>query len=71
MARLHAYALQRVSVPHTIVAAHDRDVAAVTEFAREFGGQSFESLETLLAQARPHVVHVCTPAGWHFEPARA
>jgi len=71
MARLHAYALQRVSVPHTIVAAHDRDVLAATEFAREFGGQSFESLATLLAQARPQVVHVCTPAGRHFEPARA
>jgi len=71
MAKLHAYALQRVAVPHAIVAAHDFNLSAATEFAGEFGGQSFESLATLLAEARPQVVHVCTPAGCHFEPARA
>lgn len=71
MARLHAYALQRIASAHTIVAAHDRDAAAAAEFVQEFGGQAFDSLATMLAQARPHVVHICTPAGLHFEPARA
>jgi len=71
MAKLHAYALQRVPVSHTIVAAQDSSSPAALEFTREFGGRAFESLETMLAQMRPQVVHVCTPAGRHFEPARA
>jgi len=71
MARLHGFALQRVTTPHTVVAAQDCNFAAAAEFVREFGGRPFDSAEAMLADTRPNVVHVCTPAGTHFEPARA
>ena len=71
MARLHGFALQRVTTPHTVVAAQDRDFAAAAEFVREFGGRPFDSADAMLAETRPEIVHVCTPAGTHFEPARA
>lgn len=70
MARLHAHALPRMGVSYSIVGAFDHDTLTATEFARDFGGRAFDTMEQLLAAA-PHVVHVCTPAGRHFEPARA
>ena len=71
MARLHAHALPRTGVPSSIVGAFDYDSLAAAEFVRDFGGEAFDSLERMLAQAAPQVVHICTPAGRHFEPARA
>jgi len=71
MARLHGFALQRVTTSHTVVAAQDCVFAAAAEFVREFGGRPFDAVDTMLAETRPDVVHVCTPAGTHFEPARA
>src|SRR6185503_3439831 len=70
MARLHGFALSRVTVAHQIVGVQDRDLAIAREFAAQFGGEAFESLEQLLATVKPNVVHICTPAGTHFEPAR-
>ncbi len=71
MARLHGLALQRVTTSYTVVAAQDRDFAAAAEFVGEFGGRPFDSADAMLAETRPDIVHVCTPAGTHFEPARA
>jgi predicted dehydrogenase/nucleoside-diphosphate-sugar epimerase len=71
MARLHGFALRRAVASHTVVAAHDRDFPAAAEFVREFGGRPFDSADAMLADIRPDVVHICTPAGTHFEPARA
>ncbi len=71
MARLHAKALPRTGVPSSVVGAFDHDTLAAAEFVRDFGGQTFDSLERLLAETTPDVVHICTPAGRHFEPARA
>src|SRR5437867_3379833 len=70
MARLHLQALNRVSSPHTVVAIHDVVSGAAMEFGRLAGAQQYDSLDDLLVQARPDIVHVCTPAGTHFEPAR-
>jgi nucleoside-diphosphate-sugar epimerase/predicted dehydrogenase len=70
MARLHLQALKRVSTPHAVVAVHDVISGAANAFARFVGAQAYESLDDLLHEARPDIVHVCTPAGAHFEPAR-
>ena len=71
MARLHAQALPRTAVPHTIVGAFDHDTLAAGEFVRDFGGRAYDTLARLLTEASPQIVHICTPAGRHFEPARA
>src|SRR5262245_64197156 len=70
MARLHLEALKRVPTPHTVVAVHDVNVGAAKAFASFAGARAYESLDDLLHEARPDIVHVCTPAGTHFEPAR-
>ena len=71
MARLHAQALPRTAIPYSIVGAFDHDTLAAGEFVRDFGGRAYDTLAHLLAEAAPQVVHVCTPAGRHFEPTRA
>ncbi|PYP65121.1 MAG: oxidoreductase, partial [Gemmatimonadetes bacterium] len=65
MARLHLGALKRVPTPHTVVGVHDVRPEAVHAFARRGGGAAYASLPQLLSEARPDVVHVCTPAGMH------
>jgi predicted dehydrogenase/nucleoside-diphosphate-sugar epimerase len=70
MARLHLRALRRVRTPHTVVGVHDSNDDASRQFAALGGARSYDTLDELLADARPHLVHVCTSAGAHFEPAR-
>jgi len=70
MARLHLRALQRVRTPHVVVAVCDTQESAARELAGLAGARPFTSLVDLLQKASPHLVHVCTPAGTHFEPAR-
>jgi len=69
MARLHLQALRRVSIPHAVVAVYDANPTAAADFAQLAGARVYESLGELLEAARPQIVHVCTPAGTHFEPA--
>ena len=71
MARLHLHALRRVRGPHLVVGVHDRDQLASRHFAELADATSYRTLEELLAEAQPNIVHVCTSAGSHFEPARA
>jgi predicted dehydrogenase/nucleoside-diphosphate-sugar epimerase len=70
MARLHLQALERVPTAHDVVAVHDVHTAAAQEFGGLAGARPYESLDDLLGEARPDIVHVCTPAGTHFEPTR-
>ena len=70
MARLHLHALHRVASHHQVVGVHDRDEPAAAEFATLAGAPSYRTLDELLTIAQPDAVHVCTPAGTHFEPAR-
>ena len=70
MARLHLRALRRVRTPHQVVGVCDKDDQAGREFAELVGTTSYRALDALFAAARPDLVHVCTPAGLHFEPAR-
>lgn len=70
IARFHLLALRRVRTPHLVVGVYDRDADASRRFARLAEAPSYRTLDELLATAQPNVVHVCTPAGMHFEPAR-
>ena len=71
MARLHLHSLRRVRTPHMVVGVHDSDENANRQFAELAGATSYRTLRELLEVGRPNLVHVCTPAGRHFEPARA
>ena len=70
MAGLHLAALARVPTPHQVVGVYDLRPEAAQAFAGRARAQAYDSLSTMLAEARPDVVHVCTTAGTHFEPAR-
>jgi predicted dehydrogenase/nucleoside-diphosphate-sugar epimerase len=71
MARHHLAAIGRAGVPATIAGVYDGDPACGAEFAALADTQSFASVEALLAEARPDVVHVCTPPAAHFAAATA
>jgi len=71
MAELHLRALRRIPTAHVVVGVHDVRPAAAQAFARRAGAPAYTGLAALLADARPNLVHVCTPAGAHDEPARA
>jgi predicted dehydrogenase/nucleoside-diphosphate-sugar epimerase len=70
MAGHHLDALSRVSTPHTVVGVHDVQLTAAQAFARRADTQAFSTVSDLLDQSQPDLVHICTPAGKHFEPAR-
>jgi predicted dehydrogenase/nucleoside-diphosphate-sugar epimerase len=70
MARLHLDTLGRIATPHRIVGVHDTAADAGREFGALASAPSYTTVEELLAAGRPDLVHVCTPAGTHFEPSR-
>jgi predicted dehydrogenase/nucleoside-diphosphate-sugar epimerase len=70
IAGLHLQALRQLATPHTVVGVHDAKWLAAQAFAARAGTRAYAALRDLLEQARPDIVHVCTPAGSHFEPAR-
>jgi len=70
MAGHHLQALGRVPTPHTVVGVHDVRPAVAQAFAQRAGTQAFPTLSDLFEKAKPDLVHICTPAGEHFEPAR-
>jgi len=63
-------ALRHVPTPHTVVGVQDARTATAAAFAARAQTSAFATVTELLEQARPDIVHVCTPAGAHFEPAR-
>jgi predicted dehydrogenase/nucleoside-diphosphate-sugar epimerase len=73
MAGHHLQALRRVPTPHQVVGVHDARGGAAEAFAARAGGKArpFTTLPQLLGETRPDLVHICTPAGMHFEAARA
>jgi predicted dehydrogenase/nucleoside-diphosphate-sugar epimerase len=71
MARTHLCALGRVSVPAVAVGVHDRSGAQADQFAGLARIPAFPSMQDLLGETRPDVVHVCTPPAAHFEAAHA
>jgi predicted dehydrogenase/nucleoside-diphosphate-sugar epimerase len=71
MAGHHLRALRRVPTAHVVVGVSDVRSGIAEAFARGAGTQAYPTVRALLADARPDIVHICTPAGLHFEPARA
>jgi predicted dehydrogenase/nucleoside-diphosphate-sugar epimerase len=72
MARNHLGALGHVQTGHRVTGVFDLSATAAAAFAQQAGPQAtvYPTLAALLAESKPDVVHVCTPAGTHFEPAR-
>lgn len=70
MAGLHLTALGHVPTPHSVVGIYDARPAAAQAFAKRCGARVCATLSALLDEVNPDLVHICTPAGMHFEPAR-
>lgn len=70
MARQHLAALARVRTGHVVVGVHDFSASRAEEFAALTGATAYATLPELLSRASPDVVHICTPAGKHFDAAR-
>jgi predicted dehydrogenase/nucleoside-diphosphate-sugar epimerase len=71
MAGHHLTAVQRVTPASRVVGVYDRAGAAAEALAGRAGCPAFSSAEALLREARPDLVHVCTPPPAHFEAAMA
>lgn len=71
MARHHLDAISRLEAPTVIVGVHDRVQPRAAEFAALANVPAFQSIGALCVEARPDVVHVCTPPSTHFDAARA
>jgi predicted dehydrogenase len=70
IARVHADNVARLGERATIVGAVDVDAERLAAFQREFGVEAgYASLEELLEDARPDIVHLCTPPGLHAQQA--
>jgi predicted dehydrogenase len=72
IARVHAENLKKLGGRAEIVAAADVDAGRLGAFCDqwEIPGR-FDSLEALLDDGRPDLVHLCTPPGLHKEQALA
>jgi predicted dehydrogenase/nucleoside-diphosphate-sugar epimerase len=71
MARNHVHAIERAKLPADIVGIHDPLAERAAELAALAGTHTYPSVRALLADARPDVVHVCTPPAAHFDTAYA
>ncbi len=69
MARQHLRAVAALDA--LVVGVYDQAPERSAEFAALAGAPAFGSVAALLADARPQIVHVCTPPGAHFDAARA
>jgi predicted dehydrogenase/nucleoside-diphosphate-sugar epimerase len=72
MARNHLGALGHVPTAHVVTGVFDMSAPAAAAFAQQAGpeARAYPTLAAMLAESKPDVVHICTPAGTHFEPAR-
>lgn len=65
IARRHAENILRVG---RLAAVCDVDLSAAESFAKEFGGQAYESVDEMFAaQTEIDIVAVCSPNGYHAE----
>lgn len=69
MAGQHLAAMQRTALPSAVVGVFDRAAGRAAAFASGARTQAYPSLDSLFADARPDVVHVCTPPAAHAESA--
>ena len=71
MAHQHLGAVARINTPAVPVGVYDPDATAAAVLARTGGTQAFASIDALMADARPDVVHVCSPPATHVPAALA
>lgn len=71
MARQHRRAVMGLQIPSVVVGVHDSTPGRGRAFAAAAGTQAYSSLDALLAEGRPDIVHVCTPPHSHVEVACA
>ncbi len=71
MARNHVNAIERARLAADIVGIHDPLVERADELATLARTRTYPSVGALLADAKPDVVHVCTPPVAHVEAAYA
>lgn len=71
MARSHLDSLRRVPTPHVVVGVADVSPDAARALAETAGAVAFTDVTEMCRSVKPDIVHVCTPAGMHVEPARA
>lgn len=69
MARQHALALRRIATPAVVVGLCDSAPGRAMELAAITGSTAYPTIESLLDEGRPEIVHVCTPSGAHFDAA--
>lgn len=65
----HVHAKSILSLGHQLVALADTDPGHLSEFSREFGGNTYTSLEDMLANETVDVLHICTPHNLHVPMA--
>jgi predicted dehydrogenase/nucleoside-diphosphate-sugar epimerase len=70
MARQHLHVVSRRGGA-AVVGVHDRAEGPAAEFAAVAGAPAYSSVAALISEARPDVVHVCTPPAAHFDSAWA
>lgn len=66
VAGIHAEAL-KILPASELVGVCDRDLSRAEFFAKEYGGQAFSELGTLLREATPEVLVICTPHPLHAD----
>jgi predicted dehydrogenase len=72
IARSHAKAIAASQGAATLVAVMDVDQSQLSSFCAEFEiPAGYRDLTELLSQARPDLVHICTPPSTHHPIARA
>jgi predicted dehydrogenase len=72
IARIHAEALRQAGDDAELVGAADVDQARLAEFARQHDvGETFGDLSRMLGEAKPDLVHICTPPWLHHEQGLA
>ncbi|WP_459194432.1 Gfo/Idh/MocA family protein [Halosimplex sp. J119] len=66
----HARAFEQLEDAE-VVACTSRSMASATSFADERGCEAYESVDSMLDDADPDVLDVCTPSGAHLDPTLA
>jgi len=69
MARHHLNVVTRQNA--VVVGVCDRATSQARDFAATTATAVFSSIDTMLAETRPDIVHICTPPSSHFDAAHA
>lgn len=65
----HVHAKSILALGHELVALADIDPNHLSAFSEEFGGNTYSSLEDMLANETFDVLHICTPHNLHVPMA--